>query len=1079
MHTSASFLLLLCWIGVVSAARADIRVAIVPVQAAAEAPADVLTASFHNVTNLTLVERVEVDKLFGEQKLLSAQAMDCARVGQLLRADGLVLLQPITTPSATNLAVRLVSTGSGVVLDVLQVSLPLKDPIPWGRFVAERFAPLMPKLTVPRSGALRISFLNLRSAVSTPESRQTERLLGTLVYHRLMQEREVFVLERREMGRLDWEKNLAGPDAGEFWTGSHLLEGVLDRDGASPERVTVHWRLTPPGQGAPVEVETTGPRHDLVAVAERLTRQILAALHRETSLVVWDPDKEAARYQAEAEWALRWGMWPEAKAAAESAFALGRCTEEVAGMKVRALLEMARTRESFKYDPIRGAGWAANAPAPEVLPRAQEALEAYLTHCARAGTARWQTNATWLELGLDAVQTAALVLRHHYFHGWRQDQFDAALPELREATRQVAESLPAAAQRVGSRPPFRSPGTLLDLDMLEAPPAWNRAELIGRFGCLWQERPRDAIGTYRALLASGEYARERERILARLWHEPMWVGWSRADRTAGASEWREFVGGLQHSTNRMEAAEGALLALQGARYDLDQRQAGEVFWRATLDGPSQRCSTNVDHTVLDALEQLLFMKAGQENTVTLQALRSALQTVRKREQEAATPAAAATVAASPPRATATAGGGPRGAHPEGSRPNAASSPPAPTTEPAQQEALQVTQCWRPRVKVGEFQKTYAGTFAGPVVSGPGLVVAVPYAGFGSGGYAIQEIGTESEPRELVRGISCGEMMLFRFRATRTHVLWIQDGGVVGCVDRRTGKSQELKLDFPISTATRLAVAREHVFLLSSEYIAEFQPSDGRVTVLASTRRRPSANKLDEWTWPGTPELFECGEQGFLAAFGSAMRRQVWVGSLPSGDWRELVTTPTAVWEADAFNSQLLLTASGTIGFLGLTERGAARTNVLFSDRMALQPRWRSPSQYTHERSVCSSWDGTNLWQLFPEGGGADRRPTLVWFDPRTEQPAVIPLTLNAQPPTEDPGQKPQRLFRLLAAYSGVYLLATEAPIGMMPIIPINRIWFVPKSDLDHWAGAHRRNETPLPPSPPMRRNQTDLEARSL
>jgi hypothetical protein len=234
--------------------RSETRLAVVPSDDSMRPAADLLTAAFTDAPDVALVERVEVGKLLAEHHLTSTRTQDFARLGHMLRADGLVLLQPLVSAKGTNLAVRLVAVNNGVVLGAVLFPLPLKDTDKWGEFVAKKFAPLLPKLAVTRSQAVPISFLNLRSAASTSTSAQTERSLNALLYHRLTQQPELFVLERKEMGRLEWEKNLAGPDEGQFWNGSYLLEGTIDRDGPSPDTMTIHARLMPPGQQMPVEL---------------------------------------------------------------------------------------------------------------------------------------------------------------------------------------------------------------------------------------------------------------------------------------------------------------------------------------------------------------------------------------------------------------------------------------------------------------------------------------------------------------------------------------------------------------------------------------------------------------------------------------------------------------------------------------------------------------------------------------------------------------------------------------------------------------------------------------------------------
>jgi len=300
--------------------RGEIRIGLLSTESSIDSSVDLLTASLSGLTNVVLLERAEVQKLFHEQALSFDGKPDPTRLGQLLRADGLVLMQTIQSPEGPNLALRLVAVNSGVILDSAMYRLPIDEPVTWGKMVTARFGPLLQKLEVKRENAIPISLVNLHSSVSTPLSLQVERSLSTLLFHRLMSERDLFVLERRQMGKLSWEKSLPGPDDKPFWNGAYLLEGVIDRDGVDRDVLTVHARLSAPDKGKTIEIKAFGPRKDPVKVVEKLALEIVAALQRQVTVTSWDPDAEAARYEREAAWNLAWGNWKEGYIAADSAY---------------------------------------------------------------------------------------------------------------------------------------------------------------------------------------------------------------------------------------------------------------------------------------------------------------------------------------------------------------------------------------------------------------------------------------------------------------------------------------------------------------------------------------------------------------------------------------------------------------------------------------------------------------------------------------------------------------------------------------------------------------------------------------
>ena len=159
-------------------------------------------------------------------------------MGQVLGADGLLLLSGLAEGTNHFLQARLVAVKPGVVIGLVRSPWPIVDKVQWANWIARHFAPLLPKLSVSAKDAIPISIVNLRSAVRSGEAEETERQLTPLAVERLSREREILVLERQRMDLLSTEKELRGRDESAFWSGSHLLEGMLDRDGYSKETLS-------------------------------------------------------------------------------------------------------------------------------------------------------------------------------------------------------------------------------------------------------------------------------------------------------------------------------------------------------------------------------------------------------------------------------------------------------------------------------------------------------------------------------------------------------------------------------------------------------------------------------------------------------------------------------------------------------------------------------------------------------------------------------------------------------------------------------------------------------------------------
>jgi len=103
----------------------------------------------------------------------------------------------------------------------------------------KQFQPFLPKLSVLPKDSVPISILNLRSASKTREGEALERELTLLLYSRLVSQKEVFVLERQRLEKAGEEKELGDREQRAFLSGSYLVEGIIDKEGASRERITL------------------------------------------------------------------------------------------------------------------------------------------------------------------------------------------------------------------------------------------------------------------------------------------------------------------------------------------------------------------------------------------------------------------------------------------------------------------------------------------------------------------------------------------------------------------------------------------------------------------------------------------------------------------------------------------------------------------------------------------------------------------------------------------------------------------------------------------------------------------------
>lgn len=314
--------------------NAPIRLAVVSESGNVKTTADVLTAQLSSNGKIQLLERDQIKKVYRELGL-SAANRDDLKLGRMLEADGLLVLNVVRTPTGVNLKARLVAVKPGVVLTDLSFPWPLKDTTQWAKSVANHLKVFLPKLAVLAKDAIPISIVNFRAAISAIGEREAERELKLLTIQRLSQEQRLFVLERQGMQLLSREKALE-PDESAFWDGSYLLDGVVDQSGYSPKTVTINARLTPPKGGVPLTFEVSGSRTNLTEVVNRLAARVNQQLNVQSTVGEWSAAEEADQYYQEAKWAMRWELYPEAQAAAETSWALGRHNPETARLRICA-----------------------------------------------------------------------------------------------------------------------------------------------------------------------------------------------------------------------------------------------------------------------------------------------------------------------------------------------------------------------------------------------------------------------------------------------------------------------------------------------------------------------------------------------------------------------------------------------------------------------------------------------------------------------------------------------------------------------------------------------------------------------
>lgn len=624
----------------------SVRLAVVPESEDLRTAADLLTVALSTNEQVVLVERAEMDKVLLEQALAAGQGRNLVRLGELLRADGLLVLQRPEAEDRPELFATLIAVKPGVVLRQAPYDWPALEPGRWAELVARQMSDLFPKLAVLPKDALPVSILNLRSSVNSPEASALERELTRMLYDRLAREREVFVLERRRLQSLASEKELERMPEAAFWSGGYLLEGIINKEGFRTNVVTLSGRIVPPDKTNFTTVEVSGARTNLAGIINDLAIRILAVVKRNGAAAEWNPLAEAERYWEEAKWAFRWGMFKEAAAACEASWALGRQTKEVAELRIQAYRNRAgspgqcsvnaevrqvRFGNSFRprsYDPTQAAAFVVT-PDPERLNAMLRSLELYAEGLRAFVLPESRLDSTWFGLGTDLLDRGGWWLRYYYFTTETRAGHEDQLATLKRLSLEISAAL-------AKHPSFRVVDTKHELLKVRA-----------RDTAFWADTPEQALASYREWLAAGDWPHARtrflnvnggERIFSRLregysvlgdhlpgdyadWASPGVAGWSWEDRRRCPAVWAEFVNELCNSTNVLVQLEGSYLRSSYAWTEEDY----EVSFRQLLDFAWKHRETlmlaNLDETLLSDFTKLVESRGADLSNARRQRLK--------------------------------------------------------------------------------------------------------------------------------------------------------------------------------------------------------------------------------------------------------------------------------------------------------------------------------------------------------------------------------------------------------------------------------------------------------------------------
>jgi curli biogenesis system outer membrane secretion channel CsgG len=1062
------------------------RLAIISEAADTAGVADVLTVQLSRQPQLIVLEREQIEKVYREQNLAGANR-DFLKLGQLLGADGLLVLTPVRKGTNHFLLTRLVATKPGVVIAEVGAPWPIEKVAEWADGLVAHIKPLFPKLTVLPKDAVPVSVLNLRSALRTTAAQSVENELTMLLIHRLTRQREVFVLERQHLGEIQFEKELL-LDESPFWTGRYLLDGVLDQEGFHAEHTKLNARLSSAGGGAVIALEVSGSRTNLPEMAEALVGQVLTALHRETSTSEWRPLAEAEQYCQEARWALRWGLQSEARAASESAWALGLQTKEVALLRIRSYASgipisfWSTSTELDRLPPM---------PDEAKLKPAIRALALLAEGLPRFATTNLDEEAEWLKTGYDTINQASGLLENYHRLVETRAGVTESLTQLRLQARQAARQMPTnLTRRLASYSTDRS--SIRRWQQLVS--EWQ--QLRWNWGGLWCETPEAGALLFHQVLKDGWHpsASLASQVL------PRFVAWSWGDRQRIPAVAEQFLQELQNSSEASLRLEGFYLAvLQDSPEPVGHLESTLRAWTEELWRQRDRLfEGQMNETVLMSVRAALQKKHGEDRMASEAWETFADYLIRLRTDYLM-------------KAPVFTYEGFRSVFPYRSEDV--------FTEDAARQLLPLFSQFgerfdQPTRQAARYLSEKSNALAavlGKAPLGPGRVGAViPAAGSDEAQWLGDPVVTTMTPLDLPWESDAfsplgtpvyrnGKLWLLAFHHNEYFTRGVRVGGGAYfiSVDLRTGRQEKISppeavgspyrtfaitedslyatavnrilrfrlnekrwelIEAPLPEGARIQEIGGRFFLTTADSVLGFDPTNRTIQVLASARRRPAVNELDTMDATrgyGFPELFPVAD----AEVGVAVQNRFFVYATTAAKWRErdlpfsaksvsLNSVPAGSKRAFLEQQVSLVDAPERLwefqperGFNLLFQR-LDPNHPLASRRQATTESlpWKWPPQFSLMDSFIAA-DGDSWWGLAQrsrwQGGFDFSRLRLLRFEPGRSEPLAVELQFMA-------AGKPADLSNMVPFRESRHLSFLVVPEGLVVVAERQLgYWFIP------------------------------------
>jgi hypothetical protein len=260
----------------------------------------------------------------------AAQAGTPPTTAPSVGADGLVFL----SKDSSAIHVRFTAVGTGSVVFDLQPdpTLPVSQ---IAHTSALRVADDAAKLRRDRKPSITVSVLNLHADYNTPDSAELERKLTTLLESRLAALPGVLLLERRHAWAEGRERALSSAPK-PILTATYVIDGGISPPMSAGGEASVHLNLRP-ATGPPTALDVQGSATDPAALVDKMAAEIQKALGTAPAGAAWPATQEAREFLKEGIWGYQHNREDVALDALDSAELLGETAPDLLAARIPVL----------------------------------------------------------------------------------------------------------------------------------------------------------------------------------------------------------------------------------------------------------------------------------------------------------------------------------------------------------------------------------------------------------------------------------------------------------------------------------------------------------------------------------------------------------------------------------------------------------------------------------------------------------------------------------------------------------------------------------------------------------------------